>query len=98
MQNGQAIPRLRDLPTRSARALTPPLRQRGPRRAIAILGLQFQKAGPVTAETALQTPLYAPLSLKIEIYDLELGPEARPASVARKDRVRKTERTSRSCI
>src|SRR5438552_14765395 len=70
MQNGEAIPRLRDLPTRSAKASTPQLRQRGPRRAIAIPGSRFQTAGPVTAKAAQQLTLQAPLNLRFETHSL----------------------------
>src|SRR5262249_18342737 len=52
MQNDEA--RLRRLPTRPAKALTPPLRKYGPRQVVAIPGSQFQKAELAIAAAAQQ--------------------------------------------
>src|SRR5437762_2987389 len=98
MQNDVPILRLWDLPTRSVRASTQPLRKRGPMQVVAIPGSQFQKGGLAVTGAAQQSRLQPLPHLRFAICDLRFALAAGPASGARRDTKRKRERTSRSCI
>src|SRR5437016_4782086 len=91
MQNGEAT--LRRLRTRLARASASPLRQREPRRPIAIPDSQFQ-----TGEQGATKEVPESRAMQRSFDPFGFRFPACPASGARTDTERKTERTSRSCI
>src|SRR6266540_3390278 len=99
-QNGEAIPRLRDLRTRSITASVLPPPPRESRRAVATPGSQFQKGAPaptkVAGELRVMQQLFVFFEIRISNFQFRFAVD--PASEGRKDRERKTGRTSQSCI
>src|SRR5438132_10617211 len=98
-QNVAAIPRLRDLRTILTTASASRPLPRESRRAVATLGLQFQR--DARAATKEERELRAMRQLfvffEFRISDFEFRLAADPASEARKGRRQKMVRTSRSC-